>query len=208
MRPCALKNNQIKVEEYSEMMNGDRLINTLIDSKVGPWLIIHGHKHLPRITYAPGGNVAPTIFSAGSFSAKLYPEYGDKARNEFYIIELEIPDTIGSVSSLRGSISTWQWTYGNGWNRPKAGHGLGPSAAFGARVDIAEEATRLATQLKATSAGTTVSWENICSASKLLKYLIPDDLASFLDHLGSDHGMKALYEPDGGLSLIRVPEDG
>ena len=44
-----LRNDLIKLEDYSEMQNGDRLINTLIEAKAGPWLIIHGHKHLPRI---------------------------------------------------------------------------------------------------------------------------------------------------------------
>ena len=200
-----LRNDQIKVEDYSEMQNGDRLINTLIDAKVGPWLIIHGHKHLPRILYAPGGNVAPTIFSAGSFSAKLYPEYGDKARNEFYIVDLEIPSAIGAVSSLRGSISTWQWTYGNGWNKPKSGHGLGVGAAFGARVDVAEEATKLANALKASHAGNSITWAAVCATNKEFKHLIPEDLETFLDHLKSDHGLKPLYEPEGRLSLIQVP---
>ncbi len=200
-----LRNDQIKLEDYSEMQNGDRLINVLIDAKVGPWLIIHGHKHLPRIIYAPGGNVAPTIFSAGSFSARLYPEYGDKARNEFYILELEIPEVIGATSSLRGSVSTWQWTYGNGWDKPKSGHGLGASAAFGARIDVAEEATELAAELKSTHAGGSISWPDICMSRKKLKYLIPEDFESFVDHLQTDHGMKPLYEPDGGLSLIQVP---
>lgn len=203
-----LRNDQIKVEDYSEMQNGDRLINTLIDAKAGPWLIIHGHKHLPRILYAPGGNVAPTIFSAGSFSAKLYPEYGGKARNEFYIVDLEIPGAIGSVSSLRGSVSTWQWTYGNGWDKPKSGHGLGVAAAFGARIDIAEEATKLAAALKATHAGSSVTWDMVCAGNKELKHLIPEDFETFLDHLKSDHGLKPLYEPEGGLSLIQVPANG
>lgn len=203
-----LRNDQIKVEDYSEMQNGDRLINTLIEAKAGPWLIIHGHKHLPRILYAPGGNVAPTIFSAGSFSAKLFPEYGDKARNEFYIVDLEIPSAVGTVSSLRGSIATWQWTYGNGWNRPKSGHGLGVAAAFGARVDVAEEAAKLAASLKASNAGSSVAWETVCSTNKDLKHLIPEDLDSFLDHLQADHGLKLLYEPEGGLSLIQVPANG
>lgn len=203
-----LRNDQIKIEDYSEMKNGDRLINTLIEAKAGPWLIIHGHKHLPRVLYAPGGNVAPTIFSAGSFSAKLYPEYGDRARNEFYIVDLEIPDTIGAVSSLRGSIATWQWTYGNGWNKPKSGHGIGVGAAFGARVDVAEEATKLAASLKAAHAGSSVQWAEVCLANKELKHLIPEDLDSFLDHLQSDHGLRPLYEPEGGLSLIQVPANG
>lgn len=200
-----LRSDQIKVEDYSEMLNGDRLINALIEAKVGPWLIIHGHKHLPRILYAPGGNVAPIIFSAGSFAAKLYPEYGDKARNEFYIIDLEVPGTTGTTSSLFGIVTTWQWTYGNGWNKPKSGQGLGAAAAFGARVDVAQEAADLAMALKASYAGKSVEWDKICSDYKKLKHLIPEDFEIFLDHLKNDHGLKLLYEPEAGLSLIQVP---
>ncbi|WP_439501575.1 metallophosphoesterase family protein [Aminobacter ciceronei] len=202
-----LKNDQVKVAEYSHMENGDRLVNTLVDAKVGPWLIIHGHKHLPRIIHAPGGNTAPTIFSAGSFSAALYPEYGDKARNEFYILELEIPPSVSATSNLKGSISTWEWTYGNGWQRSRVGKGLGPRAAFGARIDIAAEAAKTASKLKAQNPGSSTLWDEVCAGSPFLNYLIPEDLAGFLEYLRADHGIRPLHDENGEVCELRVPKN-
>lgn len=202
-----LKNDEIKIDDYSEMRNGDRLLNELVNARVGPWLIIHGHKHLPRIIYAPPGNTAPTIFSAGSFSAKLPAEFGDRARNEFYILELEVPTTIGAVSSLKGSISSWQWSYGIGWQASRAGHGLGPGAAFGARVDVAEEAAQVATSLKAHNAGTSVQWTEVCQTNTTLKYLIPGDREEFFEHLSNMHGISPLHGPNGEVLELQVPSN-
>jgi hypothetical protein len=189
-----MKNDRIKTADYSQMENGDRLVNMLASSKSGPWLIIHGHKHMPRIWYAPGGNAHPTIFSAGSFSAKLPEEYGDAAKNEFYILELEVPTKAGQLSSLRGRLSTWQWSYGLGWRRPKPGMGLGPTAAFGARVDIAELATAVTGHLKKAGAGKSVPWHDIVSAEPRLAQLIPEDFDVLLEFLAEHHQVKALRD--------------
>lgn len=183
------KNDLIKLEDYSQMENGDKLVNDLTAMRNGPWLVIHGHKHMPRIYYAPGSNSAPTIFSAGSFSAKLYAEYMDHARNEFYILELQIPTNSGSTTSLKGTVSTWQWSYGNGWIVPKAGIGLGPVAAFGTRADTGELADEIAQTLKATHAGKSVSWQEILTMKPPVRFLIPEDLSHFLDLLENGHGL-------------------
>ena len=39
--------------DTESMDGGDSLGNILIESDKGPWLIIHGHKHIPQIRYAP-----------------------------------------------------------------------------------------------------------------------------------------------------------
>lgn len=203
-----IQNDQIKTEDYSAMKNGDRLINDLVKIKVGPWLIIHGHKHLSRVIYASGTNSAPTIFSAGSFSARLYPEFQEKARNEFYILELEVPNGAAGRSNLLGKISTWQWTFGNGWRRPKVGHGLGPTAAFGARIDIAEEAEALVSEIRTSQAGGSIEWREVCGLRPKLEYLIPEDLETLLDHLGDEYKVELLHDSNGEIRQIKVPGNG
>ena len=201
-----IKNDQIKIEEYSEMKSGDRLINELVNARLGPWLIIHGHKHLPRISYASGSSGAPTIFSAGSFSAKLPAEYATKAQNEFYILELEIPPSDNKSSTLKGTIFTWNWNYGTGWQRSSSSAGLGVGAAFGAKMDVAAKAQDLATQLKSTSPGLSVLWDDICSNNLELKYLIPEDKDEFLHHLKEDHNIISLRGEDGDVKELQVPD--
>jgi len=200
------KNDVIKLDDYSGMRDGDLLINRLSSSNLGPWMVIHGHKHLPRLFYALGGNLMPTIFSAGSFAARLYPELQDLARNEFYIIELEVPPETGLVSSLRGRIKAWQWSYGNGWIQPQAGVGLGREAAFGARADLGTMASSVAGHLKTTSAGQAVPWGSITAFDTGAGYLIPEDLKHFLELLQTKHSIRVLRDDQSGeLVEVQVP---
>lgn len=203
-----LRNDQAGYVDNSQMKNGERLISVLNEAKVGPWLIVHGHEHMPRIAHASGGNIAPAVFSAGSFSAKLHAEFGDKARNEFYILELEVPDRIGAQSSLRGTIASWYWSYGNGWKPSETGRGLGPAAAFGARIDPAAEATKLAAALTSESAGSSVKWSDICMQSPMLRYMVPQDRESFFDHLKDHYGIETLQTPNGEIRELQVPHNG
>jgi len=201
------KNDVIKIPDYSQMENGDRLINELSTSLTGPWLIIHGHKHMPRVFYAPGGNSAPAIFSAGSFSARLYPEYMDLARNEFYILDLQIPLQPGLETSVKGIINTWQWSFGNGWVKPTAGKGLGPSAAFGTRAEVGAVAAELAQSLMAGYSGKSVSWDDVIRLNPRVRYLIPEDLKQLLHILNSSYQIRPVAEYETGeVAEVQVPQ--
>lgn len=200
------KNDEIKIEDYSEMAGGERLLNQLTAANLGPWLVIHGHKHMPRIFYAPGGNGAPTIFSAGSFSARLFQESLGSARNEFYILDIQVPQETGLVTSLRGSLTTWQWSYGVGWVVPKAGEGLGPRAAFGARAELGLLANKVASELSSAYAGEAVAWGAVESIDPAIPFLIPADRNAFLSLLQSKYGIKAVaHYATGELTEVQVP---
>lgn len=71
----------VDLDDYNEIKQGSAPLSALESGQFGSWLIIHGHRHWPSITYAPGGNNSPVVFSAGSLSAVLYDELTDKARN-------------------------------------------------------------------------------------------------------------------------------
>jgi len=181
------KNNRIIDEDYSEMTNGDRLINRMVEAKLGPWMVIHGHKHDARIFYAFGSSSAPTVFAAASFAARAYPNQIGQTHNEFYIVDLEIPAAPGAATSLKGRIRAWNWTYTNGWRKPQVGEGLGPNSGFGSRSDIADLAEQMAATL-ASNAGQTVSWEHIERLHSTVRYLIPDDLRALIHQLQTYHG--------------------
>lgn len=76
----------IAAEDYSEMKGGENLLELLGSGNFGRWIIIHGHRHYPRICYAAGSTSAPVIFGAGSLCAKLYGDIQNRARNQFYLL--------------------------------------------------------------------------------------------------------------------------
>lgn len=198
------KNDVVGLTDYSHMKNGDRLLNLLDDVDVGPWLVLHGHKHIPRIFYAPGGNSSPTIFSAGSFAAKQYPEIQEIARCEFYLMDLIVPDVMG-YGSVRGKISVWQWSYGNGWIRGRNGNGMGHQAAFGSRLDVDELARDIAGELKANNLGQRISWTEVIQIRPKIEYLTPQDSKRFVDRLINRYSIDCLLDAAGEITELQVP---
>jgi hypothetical protein len=200
------KNDKIATSDYSQMTNGDKLINNLVDAELGPWLVIHGHKHQGRVFYAQGGNSYPTVFAAASFSAKPYPDQVGHTFNEFYIMELEVPQAVGEVSSLLGRIDTWSWSYGDGWRRPQVNEGFGPRAGFGARVDIGQLAKQIATGLRNDHAGRPVSWKQVGECHGYVNHLVPEELFRLIGILEKHHQFGITRDNDyGEIAEVQVP---
>ena len=200
------RNSRIADLDYSEMSNGDQLVNRVVDAMVGPWLVIHGHKHTARVFYAFGSSAAPTVFAAASFAARAYPNQVGQTFNEFYILDLEIPPAPGATSSLKGRIRTWNWTFGNSWRRPQVGEGLGPSAGFGLRVDVAELAATVATSLQSAHSGATMKWDDVVARNPSLKHLIPEDFDLLIRHLTDFHAFGFTCEPERKeIAEVQVP---
>lgn len=200
------KNDKIAIEDYSQMQNGDKLINNLVDSEFGPWLVIHGHKHEGRLFYAQGGNSYPTVFAAGSFAAKPYPNQVGHTFNEFYILELDIPPTVGEVSSLLGTVDTWSWNYGDGWRRPQVNQGLGPRAGFGARVDLGQLAKQIAHNLREKHAGKPVRWKTVGDEHGHVNHLVPEELNRLISMLEKHHQLGITRDNTyGEIAEVQVP---
>jgi hypothetical protein len=83
--------------EYDFIHNGDGLLRCL--EHHGAWLVVHGHKHHGRISYAQGSNAAPIIFSASSLGFCL-DVAKPGVRNQFYILDLTQRES-GGVSEAR-----------------------------------------------------------------------------------------------------------
>ncbi len=198
------KNDIVPISDYSHMTNGDRLLNMLDEVDVGPWLILHGHKHIPRIFYAPGGNSSPTIFSAGSFAAKQYAEIQDVARCEFYLLDLLVPREM-RFGAVKGKIRVWQWSYGNGWIRGKDGNGMGYEAAFGSRVDIDELSRETAEKLFRNHSGQRLMWSLVLNLEPRIEYLIPSDAKKFVSRLTDRHRIRCLRDDAGTPIEVQVP---
>ncbi|HVA63903.1 MAG TPA: metallophosphoesterase [Terriglobales bacterium] len=76
--------------EADTMRQGQLLLAMLAEANCGGWLVIHGHKHCPRIAYASGASSAPIVFSAGSLCAVLSGQLAPNVKNQFHIIEIRL----------------------------------------------------------------------------------------------------------------------
>lgn len=172
--------------EYDFILNGDGLLRCL--ERHGPWLVVHGHKHHGRISYAQGSNAAPVIFSASSLGFCL-DVAKPGVRNQFYILDLIQRES----GALRGQIRAWDWYVGRGWvlATPEKG-GIYDGCGFGHRCDLSDVALQVAkaaTQLPC-------KWGDVVAAIPELRYLTPDDLEVLAARL-ADRGIVVEPTSDG-----------
>ncbi|AVP97530.1 hypothetical protein C7S18_10125 [Ahniella affigens] len=112
--PSKLPDVSARFPDYSEMIHGDALLRAIEETEQS-WIVIHGHKHLPNLSYAKGGAASSVIFSCGSFSAALPPEFLPGTANQFYILDFDLDSA--AMGAVRGTVESWDWCLGAGWSK-------------------------------------------------------------------------------------------
>lgn len=116
-----------------QMSGGQSLINALQEADVGPWLVLHGHKHFACISNASSQDQSPAVvFSAGSASAKLYEPIINKTSNQIYFLNIDIDKTVEQEKVI-GKFSTHEYKVGSGWGLSKS-ENLPGQSGFGSRT--------------------------------------------------------------------------
>lgn len=170
---------------YDFVLNGEKLIQTL--ESYGEWIIIHGHKHNPRIVKAQGASSCPiTIFSAGSLGAVLNEgNLGEESRNHFYTLDLSFSLTEG----LRGTLSVWAWNAGFGWEESiPCGNTVSSGSGFGEKRNPRTLAHQIAPLVKKSGS---LTWSQLVADTDFARHLFPRDVSLILIELDRDHAIAA-----------------
>lgn len=192
---------EINYEDYERMKGGDSLLALLSKAALGQWLIVHGHKHFPKLAYSPQGNSGPTVFSAGSFSACLYEQISTLTKNQFYLINIPITDS--ASYGLVGEVRAWDWGHGVGW-RPAAASpsALSHRSGFGFKGSLPS----LAQSIAAAFTPPVMNWSQIRARKSEVKYLIPADVRALHDLLSKNHKLTIIYDHEGSPIQIGASE--
>lgn len=184
-------------DTYDIMKNGQKLLSLLGNGRYGNWMVIHGHKHHARIAYAQGGNSSPLVFAAGSFSAVIYPELQNQARNQFYLIELPLKNPFGLV----GTIKSWDWTPA-GWRPANSkDSGLPAVSKFGCRDAPQNLARRIDQILGSTGVA---DWSTMLQSVPEVEFLLPNDLDTLMNVLNRQFSIKLEFDSGIPKELGRV----
>lgn len=114
-----------KAPDSEYMKKGGELLSMLTRCTATPWLVLHGHRHVPNLEHSQDPSVI--IVGASSFSGQVQGRL-----NQFHILDVEV-DVI-AAQPLRGTIETWSWSRPSGWSRrPIANEdeGFPPECGFG-----------------------------------------------------------------------------
>lgn len=183
------QHSELNLGDYDWMREGQQLLDLLGAGNYGAWIVIHGHKHHPKITYASGGLNSPIVFSAGSLSAVLYPELGTAARNQFYLLFFDVDDL--QKFGIVGVGRAWDWAATSGWVKASKGSGLPSTFGFGWRENLRVVSDQIAGQM---SDRKTMGWQSLASALPKVKFILPSDLKALNATLVARHAIEIVYD--------------
>ena len=132
--------------DFSALVNAEGLLSILDSFKFD--LLIHGHKHMPRVWTTGGGNSHPVVvLGSGSFSARLKPEWHEHMANHFHLIEIDRPSpaNFSTGSTAQGVVKSWRYSLDKGWHEARHETGIhhhypfGSNATYGNLVHQLEE---------------------------------------------------------------------
>jgi predicted phosphodiesterase len=149
------------------MENGSKLTSLLAKYRFD--LIVHGHKHHPRLTYVEAPQLA--VFAAGSFAAAIHGGLATRTRNLFHTIELH--EAAGPPEHRRGIIRTWQFQFAKGWT-PASIHAADfpHMTGFGSQLSVEAIAERIATAFGSTQLAV-AKWGDVVAAVDDVNYIPP-----------------------------------
>jgi predicted phosphodiesterase len=197
------RDNAIHESDYSEMDGADHLLRLLGSATHGQWVVVHGHKHHPKLQYGAGGSASPVIFGAGSLCASLYAELAARARNQFYIVDLDPMAASRHSLDVAGKIHAWDWIPNSGWKPAGMRSGLPHLSGFGYRATISAIASRIV-GLFSTS-DPFLRWSELVSNLPEIEYLLHTDVDAVLQHLKATHLIGATQSDRGAVvELARI----
>jgi hypothetical protein len=180
-------------ESEDVLPNGDALLAKL--SLYGCQLVIHGHKHHPRLRREMIGGRSLFVFAAGSACVYLN-ELGSRTRNVCHFLDLStLPD-----GTLAGSIVTWEFNYAKGWHDASPRSAAFPHiATFGPTVNDVSD--RLATAYE--RRGEKILYQPaLYGLLPELAYLIPDELIALASEVRRQSNLGLEFDSDGRIRLI------
>lgn len=168
------QHSELNLKEHDVMHGGQGLLDLLGCGDYGEWLVVHGHKHHPKISYAAGSSSSPIVFAAGSLCANLFKTVQASARNQFYLLCFDLNEL--EQKGLVGTFRAWDWIADTGWVQASSGSGLPASGAFGSRPN----AKQLARKISTIVTDPIIKWSDLVIACPEVMHVLPSDLKLIL----------------------------
>ena len=182
---------ELGLGDYDVMTNGQLLLDKLGSGDFGKWLLIHGHKHHPKLTYAAGGNSSPVVFSAGSLIRSPLSRPPKPPRNQFYVFDLPSPTMPTPAWSVRAVPGIGQAASARTHAGPTSG--LAWKSGFSFLRDIDVLAAKIAKKVI-----TAKSWEKTVNWFPEVSYLVPLAASNLYRVLKEKHNLPAItHDKDG-----------
>jgi hypothetical protein len=182
--------SELHLGHVDVMERGQLLLDLL--AEYGDWIVVHGHKHHPKISYAAGGSGWPVVFASGSFSGNFGTHLESRTRNLFHVVEIYQDGS--ARRPPMGIVRSWYWAAGLGWKScDGSAAGLPRETGFGDRTHPRDMAHLISTHVKVPALK---SWDELCQRLPQLRFRTPQDYFLTREYLQRNHGLR-IIELDG-----------
>lgn len=179
---------------------GEKLVD-LVGRSTRPWIIVHGHKHVPDLFYGHGGGSnAPVVLGSASFSAQVNRDAQNKNPNQVHLLETDPASALRLGLTYAGSVYSWTWQAGVGWSKAQGAQGLPHVAGFGYKSSIDVLADQIDAELQKSGASH-MAWQEALNAVPSISRLVPLDFTSLRAALRVK-GLTILNDEDGEYAQI------
>lgn len=192
------QHSELRLGEDDIMRNGQQFLDLIMEH--GSWLVVHGHKHHPKIEYSAGQIQQPIVFAAGSFSGRLEGPNASVSRNYFHEIDIST-----HAATVKGRIRSWAWAFGLGWRKYSDTDWKFPCEfGFGFQGDIQDLGNQVRNQLAGKSI---MGWPELCKRVDNINFLMPRQMQALIRLVESTHSLKIVYDDYGQPTEIgrRLP---
>lgn len=168
LRICMLHHHPVQYSDpipnesdFSIVGNAENFLNTMKKYRFD--LILHGHKHYPRVESRLDNNGHPYVtMCAGTFSSILDPLWHSGVSNFFHIIEVTGRDSV--TGGIKGFVRTWRFCPTKKWTPSAQQAGMLHIESFGSSATELEVRNMLNAAL-----GSILSVKSYCKWSDLVE---------------------------------------
>lgn len=178
---------------------GDKLVGLLNESS-HPWLIIHGHKHVPELFYGQGGANSPVVLACASFSAQVNADAQNKNPNQVHLVSTDPVQASALSLACAGAVKSWTWQPGVGWVKAYGKLGMPHVSGFGYRSSISQLAKNLDAYISGRSESY-LNWSETLRQFPAISHLVPVDFVTFKKSL-ANLKLTILTSDDGEMAQV------
>lgn len=188
---------------FSVMQNAEGLLDILDKFRFD--VVIHGHKHYPRIKhYDHGGNHKIIVIAAGSFSAALGTHL-DYTANMFHLLTTESRHS--DDETIQGKLNSWAYSEARGWYTNKEEVGVNPCEPFGYYNSLSilyREVVNLIN--KAFAIHGSIKWSKLLEDNPDLQYVGSRSMKALCNKIEED-GICEVYSIEEGFIFLKKEDD-
>jgi 3',5'-cyclic AMP phosphodiesterase CpdA len=173
--------------------NGQELLDGILKATSTSWLVVHGHRHTPRLVHgASDNNDVPFVFGAGSLGARL-----TGVANQFHMITLHVPPE-NDHASISGVVETWFWSDSTGWKLNTGTSRLPAECGFGYRGQVKRLVAKIS---EICNLRTYLTWNEVQELHPGVRFLMPDSLREFENEL-EVAGLAVMRDRQGRIAQV------